>query len=202
MLTDLPTEIIDSIECVYKYVLLFYLIGRLLGLLKLFNSVNLLLKKINGILVPLIKVFIAILLSGMSICILLAVISRYILKLPLTWTEEMARYLMIWLAFLSGTLGLRRGVHVGIVFLVRKASKKMQLYFDVVGRFLITIFFIFVIYQGFKLSGLVSRQLSPAMRIPMNWVYLSLPISSIILLFFNLDLFINSINNIINNTKP
>jgi len=87
------------------------------------------------------------------------------------------------------------------VFLVRRVSKNLQLYLDIVSRILISIFFVFVIYQGFKLSGLVSRQFSPAMRIPMNWVYLSLPISSIISLLFNLDLLIDSIVNIVIKTK-
>jgi TRAP-type C4-dicarboxylate transport system permease small subunit len=168
---------------------------------KTINSLKSILGNINEKLVTLIKFFIAILLSGMSICILLAVVTRYILKVPLTWTEEMARYLMIWLALLSASLGVKRGVHVGIVFLVRRVSKNLQLYLDIVSRILISIFFVFVIYQGFKLSGLVSRQFSPAMRIPMNWVYLSLPISSIISLLFNLDLLIDSIVNIVIKTK-
>lgn len=170
-------------------------------MLKLIDSFQLLLNKINKVLVYIIKIFIALLIAGMSICVLLAVISRYALKIPLPWTEEMARFLMIWAAFLSSTLGLKRGLHVGIVFLIRRMSKNLQLYLDILSKTLVSIFFIFVIWQGFKLSTLVSHQISPVMRISMSWVYISLPISALILLIFNIDLFLDSFSSLINRTN-
>lgn len=165
-------------------------------ILQFIDGTYLLFKKVNVFLIYWIKITIAFLLSGMSICILLAVISRYVIKMPIPWTEEMARYLMIWVAFLSGSLGLRRGVHVGIVFLVRQTSRNLQLLLSIVGRILMTVFFIFVIYQGFKLTGLVARQLSPAMRISMSRVYISLPISSLFFVSFNIQLLIDDFVNL------
>ncbi|MCK4241822.1 MAG: TRAP transporter small permease subunit, partial [Candidatus Atribacteria bacterium] len=81
-----------------------------------------------------IRWIIAFLLIGMVISVLLTVISRYIITISIPWTEELARYLMIWIAFLAGSLGLKKGVHVGIVFLVRKTSPRIKRYIGIISK--------------------------------------------------------------------
>lgn len=148
-----------------------------------------------------IRWIIAFLLIGMVISVLLTIISRYIIKISIPWTEELARYLMIWIAFLAGSLGLKRGVHVGIVFLVRKTSPRIKRYIGIISKLSMMFFFIVVTLEGYNLARFVSRQLSPALRISMAWVYSSLPISGVFFLLFLTQLLFDDIKALLMKSK-
>ena len=58
--------------------------------------------------------------GGMTIVVLLGVFFRYVLQQPLSWSEEVARYLMIWAASLAVSIGIMRKEHLGITFLISR----------------------------------------------------------------------------------
>lgn len=148
-----------------------------------------------------IRWIIAFLLIGMVISVILTIISRYIIKISIPWTEELARYLMIWIAFLAGSLGLKKGVHVGIVFLVRKTPLRIKRYIGIISKLSMIFFFIVVTLEGYNLARFVSRQLSPALRISMAWVYSSLPISGVFFLLFLIQLLFDDIKALLMKSK-
>jgi TRAP-type C4-dicarboxylate transport system permease small subunit len=53
--------------------------------------------------------------SGMFLCVLVQVIFRYFLDSPLTWSDELGRYLFVWCAFLGWVIAARRRSHLAIV---------------------------------------------------------------------------------------
>jgi TRAP-type C4-dicarboxylate transport system permease small subunit len=124
------------------------------------------------------------------------VLSRYVLTNPSSWTEELATYLMIWVGMLGASVALNRGSHLGIDYLVSK--------FSVTAR-LKTECFVFVCIGLFSLVGmliggilLVSRtfelgQTSPAMHLPMGYVYLAVPISGFFLVIYSIELFLERV---------
>ena len=120
------------------------------------------------------------LMGGMTAVILVAIVSRYVIKVSVPWTEELARYLMVWTAFLGGSLGLRKGVHVGISFVVRKISPRVSRWVSLFSGLSLLFFFLVVIVEGCSFTMFVSRQLSPALRISMAWVYSALPTGGIL----------------------
>lgn len=113
-----------------------------------------------------------------------------------SWTEELATYLMIWVGMLGASVALNRGSHLGIDYLVSK--------FSVTAR-LATECFIFICIGLFSLVGmliggilLVSRtfelgQTSPAMQLPMGYVYLAVPISGFFLVIYSVELLLERI---------
>ena len=120
------------------------------------------------------------LMGGMTAVIVVAIVSRYVIKVSVPWAEELARYLMVWAAFLGGSLGLRRGVHVGISFVVRKIPPRISRWVSLFTSLSLLFFFLVVIAEGCSFTMFVSRQLSPALRISMAWVYSALPTGGIL----------------------
>lgn len=56
--------------------------------------------------------------AGIFLCVLAQVVFRYVFNAPLTWSEELARYLFIWCAFLGWVIAARRGSHLAMTFVV------------------------------------------------------------------------------------
>ncbi|MCP3870048.1 MAG: TRAP transporter small permease [Gammaproteobacteria bacterium] len=86
----------------------------------------------------------------------LGVLVRYFVDLPLTFTEEAARYLMIWMALLAVSIGIARREHIGVLMLFDRMPKPvrhlMLVTFDLLGLFL----FGFLLYYGvdFAVQGM------------------------------------------------
>jgi TRAP-type C4-dicarboxylate transport system permease small subunit len=118
----------------------------------------------------------------MAIVIIAQVIYRFVLKASLPWSEELARYLMVWVTFLGAGVAVRtKGLIAveAIVNLLPSAVKKAIYY-------LVTLLsvglIVIMIYFGFKMTGFVSNQLSAAMQISMAWAYSAIPVGAIVML--------------------
>lgn len=124
------------------------------------------------------KGIITLFLITMSIFIFLQVVSRYVFGNAFTWTEEISRYLFIWLIFLGIGIGFREHKHISIDFALDLLSPFMK---KVVKQFnyivLIAISSLFV-WEGYVMVAQMHMfgQTSANMQIPMWWVYISLPI--------------------------
>ncbi len=107
----------------------------------------------------------------------LGVLVRYIIDLPLTFTEEAARYLMIWMALLAVSIGIARREHIGVLILfdrLRGVARHMCLaVFDLLGLFL----FGFLLYYGigFTVSG--AHQLTMIYAMPKSIPFASVPVA-------------------------
>ncbi len=126
---------------------------------------------------------------GFSMTLLVAtqVFCRYVLNQSLFWSEELARYLLVWLTFLGASCAYYRKVNPGVDFLFAKMPdlfKKLSL----ITTHLVSmgLFAIMIVY-GYRFAYFVRLQISPALQIP-KWIVLSIiPISGAILLFHALS---------------
>ncbi len=123
----------------------------------------------------------AVLLSAMSVIVFWQVICRFLLHLPLRWSEELSIFILVWVTFLGASIGVKRGAHVGIEAFVILLPKKVQHFMKIVAYILSASFFVLLIFLGFSIvkSQMMTGQVSPAMRIPMYYAYLAVPIGSI-----------------------
>ena len=65
--------------------------------------------------------------GGIFLCVLVQVVFRYAFNSPLTWSEELARYLFIWCAFLGWIVASRRNSHLAMTFVVERLPRKAQI---------------------------------------------------------------------------
>jgi C4-dicarboxylate transporter DctQ subunit len=123
------------------------------------------------------------LVAVMTAVIILQVIFRYVLKGSLPWSEELSRYLMIWVTFVGASIGVKRGAHIGVEMLVVFLPKNIQIIVKYVGG-IITIIFCIIVFGaslGILYRQIVSNQISPAMRIPMWWAYGAIPAGTLLM---------------------
>ena len=124
-----------------------------------------------------------ILLGAMAVVVFLQVLFRYVLHLPLFWTEEFARYCLVWASLLGAAVALKRGEHIAVTFFLDNFPKRAAGVLTRVAQISILLILAVMVWGGIKLVLVTSAQISPALRIPMAIPYMALPIGSVIMLF-------------------
>lgn len=119
-----------------------------------------------------------------------AVFWRYVLNDSLSWAEELARYLLVWISFLGASIATHDKGHISISTLTDLFPPKIQRVVLVLVDLLIVVFLAAVCYHGIKLLPLMRFRLAPTLFVRMDLVYLVLPISSAIMI---LHLFAQSV---------
>lgn len=126
------------------------------------------------------------------------VASRYIMKEPSSWTDELAGFLLIWVGLLGAAYASGKKDHLAIDLLPRKLDPRRRKYLYLVINSLIAGFALIVLVIGgvrmvwitFKL-----HQISSALEIPVGYVYLVLPISGLFILFY-------AVHDMVTNSMP
>lgn len=111
-----------------------------------------------------------------------SVLFRYVLLSPLTWSEEVGRYLMIWLGFLAASLAVRQGLHVGVDFVVKSVRPGLAVWLRRLAHGATAVFLLIVMGYGFVLVVNLWEQWSPVLIIRMTWPYLAIPVGSLLML--------------------
>jgi TRAP-type C4-dicarboxylate transport system permease small subunit len=116
------------------------------------------------------------------------VFTRLVLKNPSQWTEELAVFMLIWVAMLGSAVALERGSHLGIDYFIGKMSARVRLYTEFFVFCAVAAFsFCVMILGGIDLvaSTLELDQVSPALGVRVGYVYLAVPISGFFILFYS-----------------
>lgn len=115
------------------------------------------------------------------------VLSRYLLTDPSPWTEELARFLLIWIGMLGASYAFRQHAHLGLELLPIKlqgVSATVLRYFTlaVIALFAATV----LIAGGGNLVSLTweLRQYSAVLGLPVAWVYSVVPLTGLLVVFY------------------
>ncbi len=112
---------------------------------------------------------------------------------PTVWTEELAIFLLIWVALLGAAVALNRGAHLGIDYFVSKLDKKTRIYTEIFVFLCIACFAFFVMILGgidLVQTTLHLEQKTTTIGIEMGYVYLAVPISGCFMLLYSALAFI------------
>lgn len=130
------------------------------------------------------------------ICVVWQVFSRYVLNSPSTMTDEIARFSMIWVGLLGAayTVGLQKHLSIDLLTLELTGIKRR------ISNIIINVCICgfssgVLVWGGYSLFAKVyeSGQVSPAMQIPMAYVYVILPISGVIMVYYSALFIIDAI---------
>ncbi|MFA5527608.1 MAG: TRAP transporter small permease [Peptostreptococcales bacterium] len=139
-----------------------------------------------------------VLIAVMVIVVFLQVIFRFIIERSLAWSEEMARYLLIWVTFLGASIGMKRKSHIGVEVVVNLFSERIQVFIRIITNMIMMVFLVAVIIWSQRLLAIVSQQRSPAMEISMAIPYTAIVVSSALMalyILYNILLDIIEIRN-------
>jgi C4-dicarboxylate transporter DctQ subunit len=130
-----------------------------------------------------------ILLAGIIVAIVTAEVAlRYLFSHSMIFTEELSRYLMVWVVFLGSALAIRDGSHIHIQILVKRLGPRMQQNVKLASYALMIAFLVFITVEGLKILPRQLQQMCITIDISLFYFYLAIPVGSILMIIFLLPI--------------
>ena len=132
--------------------------------------------------------FLVALMGGAVANVLWQVFTRFVLGDPSSFTDELSRYLLIWIGLVGAGYAAGRQQHLAIDLLPSKLSGRARFYVGVLIECCIFLFALSVLVFGgsrLVLLTLSLGQTSAALHVPIGYVYLALPVSGLLIMFYS-----------------
>ena len=128
------------------------------------------------------RFLVALMMAVMSAIVLFGVFNRFIFKIPISWTEEIAKYLLIWISMIGSAIAVRIGGHMGVGMFVSKLRQRPRTVVTWINQLAIVGFIVILIYLGMKVSIKELHTFGYTTRIPMFWPFLAIPVGGLMIL--------------------
>jgi len=155
--------------------------------------------RLSDISIRLIKWILVVMVAVMTVLVIIQVLLRYIFFYSLSWSEEVARYLMIWVSFLAASLAVQKGLHIGMESLIIRLSPPVRRKVNILSKSAILFFLLYLTMGGFKIAWLVREQSSPALFLSMSYAYAAAGVGG---LFMAIQMFHSLIEEWTGTTQP
>lgn len=109
------------------------------------------------------------------------VIGRYFLHAPIRWSDEVSLFLFLWLAYLGALAALMAGRHYSFSGLIDMFPAKLRLATKTLSDLMVLAMLGVLVWCGGLLVDLLSHQRSPAIDLPLYYVYAALPLVSFLM---------------------
>lgn len=130
------------------------------------------------------KVVTSTMLVAMVVLVLMQVLFRYLLNFSLAWTEEISRYLFVWISLLGAGLAFNRGEHSGYESLVNALPKRLGMLLLVLGDLGVGALVAVMGLGSIELIKFGRFQFTPALMWPMSYIYWVFPVSAAVFLAY------------------
>ena len=142
-----------------------------------------------------------VLLVLVSLVVFYSVFLRYVFKSPLAWSEEVARYMFIWMVFLGFSVAEKSGDHFRIEVFIEMVPLKVRLVIEVLLNLLI-FYALFVLFQeGVNYYDQGKGGLSTILEMPLNYIYVALPVAMVLTFLNRIDTAQRTIRMILSNIR-
>lgn len=111
----------------------------------------------------------------------------------LSWSEELARYFLIWASLLGAGCVYKSGSNIAVLFVQGLLPEKLKTFARILVHVLCGIFFILVIYHGFRYMGMMGTQKSAALHVTMKYMYMAIPLGCGIMGIHALDAILHEV---------
>jgi TRAP-type C4-dicarboxylate transport system permease small subunit len=141
---------------------------------------------------------VGLLLAAITVVVLLQVVVRFVLtnlgvNIAAPWTEEMARYLLVWLIFLGAAVGCRKMQLISLEFVVKGSPALLGFALRYAALGLCLLLFLLMLRYGVEFVTVIGRtELSPVMQIPKTWVYWAMPAGAALMIANTLAFMVES----------
>jgi len=129
----------------------------------------------------------------MAFLVAVQVFCRYILNSSLFWSEELARYMLVWLSFFGATVAYYQNLHPGIDVLTARLPAAKQRFFRLLVHLISMALGMVMIISGSRFAWFVRMQISPALSIH-KWIILAvIPLSGALLFVYAFAFFLHTL---------
>jgi TRAP-type C4-dicarboxylate transport system permease small subunit len=141
------------------------------------------------------EVVTALLLAAMLGSVGISVFSRFVLKEPLSWTEEVVLMCMVWTCFLGASVVTKHREHIVIDFFIALAPRRLVKAMEIVCTVVILGVLSVLFWQGILLVERTQEVTTIALGIPTMYMYAAIPVSAFLMLIQNLRLLWDAVRN-------
>ena len=135
------------------------------------NAVEWVVKKVVGIMMML-----------MVAIMCYQVVLRYAFQNSNIWSEEVTRYLFVYVSLLGSFIAIRRNSHLKVDFFVDLLKGNFKRYFTIITDIAVILFIIYLIPLSFNLCLSTMKNISPGLKMPMGYAYAAIPIGAVFML--------------------
>lgn len=142
--------------------------------------------------------------AAIVVVVTFQVFSRFVLQSPSSITEELSRFLLIWIGLLGGAYGYHSNAHLGLDIITNKLKGSLQHIVAITSHLFIMLFAIAVmIFGGVSLVSLTfdPPQISAALEIKMGYIYSVVPISGVLITSIALMKISGIVSQMLNNNE-
>lgn len=154
------------------------------------------LEKFTGVITKVLSVFLILLMAIIVLDVTWQIFTRFILQHPSSFTEELAGFLLIWIGLLGASYAYYTHAHLGIDILASRLRGVKRQIVDILINLIVLLFALFImLLGGLKLVNITFtlNQISPSLEIPMGYVYLVLPLTGLLMIYYALYFIIQTL---------
>jgi TRAP-type C4-dicarboxylate transport system permease small subunit len=129
-----------------------------------------------------IQLVIMVMFAALIVTVFYQVLGRYLFNAPPSWSEELARFLQVWIALLASALCIQHGMHLGVDYLLYAVPPRGRAVLEALVYVMVSGFLLLLLVQGAKILDVAGAQSSPAMGINMWYAYLAVPVGAALML--------------------
>lgn len=132
-----------------------------------------------------------------SFIVFMQVVLRYVFNYSLHWSEEVARYLIIWFIFVGSSIAVREKAHAAVDALVIYLPRQLKKVFSLLANLVAIIFCVILIVSGYETVENVINfgNVTPSLGMPMYIPYLAIPVGGLLMMIRFLQLMIEDIKS-------
>lgn len=133
------------------------------------------LERLNDALLAFCRYALITIVGVLAVILIAAVFWRYALNNAIPWSEEISKYLMVWLTFLGAPIALRHAGHINIDLLMKLFADRGQQVFHLIIHLIIIVTMGIVLVMGIGFTQLGARQVASSISISMAYMYVAVP---------------------------
>ena len=130
---------------------------------------------------------------ALTLIVFFQVLFRYAFHSPIDWSEELAMFLFQWCVYIGAAIAVRRGFHYHLDILTKRFPDPLKKLMAVLASACIFITSYIMVVYGIKMMLMVQVQSYPVMKFSMAYGYLPIPVSGILISFFQIQIFIQQL---------
>jgi TRAP-type C4-dicarboxylate transport system permease small subunit len=154
--------------------------------------------KITRLITKILEKILTVLMAVIVLDVSWQIFTRFVMRDPSSFSEELAGFLLIWIGLLGGSYALYTRAHLGIDILTHKLTGLKRKVSEITIYVIVIAFALFVlVIGGAKLVILTFtlNQISPALGIPMGYVYIVLPLTGLLMVYYSVVFILKTLHD-------
>lgn len=141
------------------------------------------------------KVFLTIGVSVMTVVMIYGVILRYVFTTGNAWSDELVRFVFIYVVMIGAAMAVRRNSHLQIDAITSHLGKKTQIYFSI-GATVAGIVFLAILFDYSLNLCRMANNISPGLEIKMSIPYAAMPIGEVLMILTSVEVILKKIQEL------